>query len=94
VSAVIDNQPEGEDNGKKAKEEAAARLLIVRRAAQVHQYLEDVAAVEAGIQVYCPALAQLFSLHFGPHAFASKKHPPKAWRNLFHQVSSTLSFFP
>jgi hypothetical protein len=87
LSASAVTQPVSEDERKKAKEEAAARLLVARRAAQVQQYLEDLAAVEAGIQVYSPELSRLFNIHFGPHAFASKKRPPKAWKNFFHQVS-------
>ncbi|KAH6917652.1 hypothetical protein BKA70DRAFT_1487785 [Coprinopsis sp. MPI-PUGE-AT-0042] len=83
--------PAAPDEAKKAKEEAATRLLMARRAAQAQQYLEDLAATEAGIQAYCPQLAGLFHEHFGPQTFARNSRAQKVWRNLFLQLSAEES---
>lgn len=62
-----------------------------RQALLVEDYLEKVDSVTEDMRKECPALAQLYTMHYGRAAFWSGHKPPAVIKNLFRQIAAEES---
>ncbi|EAU86898.2 hypothetical protein CC1G_10789 [Coprinopsis cinerea okayama7 len=62
-----------------------------RQARLVSEHLDRIATVVAELETLCPALARLFELIYGAHAYADGIKPSSPYKNFFLQIAAEES---